>query len=748
MVKKVFAIDTAAGIQRDGTVFDVNFYTDGKWVRFQRGRPRKIGGYRSIVTDAHGYSRGIYVNSVDGINQVFNGYNNGLEVVNINNNGIGAGINQFTFTGLVLTLNTLVGGTLYTNGTYTAVSLTGGTGSGAKATVVVAGNVVTTVTLTTAGNGYSVGDILSATAASIGGTGSGFSITVAIINDGFTESDLNLWQFDSSFDSQGSGNQLLLAHPGQNLAQIDQTDNSPVLAGNIAGTTLSPLADTSGTNPTGDIIEVAGGVVVLHPYVFVYGDNGLIKNCVAGNPYDWNGADANETNVASTKIVKGLPVRGGSNAPSGLFWALDSLIRVSYTPTTVTVAGSPQTFYWRYDVISSQSSILSSQSVIEYDGIYYWCGVDRFLMYNGVVKEVTNNFNQNYFFDNLNYNQRQKVWAQKVPRFGEIWWFYPSGDSLECNNAIIYNIRENCWYDAGFSVGARRTAGYFSQVFKFPINAGEDPSPQVVLFSANIAVTNASATMTMSVNSQIAVGQLIVAPDVPTGTSVLAIVPNTAFTTATGTSGASTITVASATGILRGQLATGTGIGTAATVVSIVGTTVTLSVANSGAVSGDIGFSGTTVTMSAAATATAIELGSFETPPNLITLWQHEFGVDEVTGSQTDAIESYFQTSDLGWVQGSPAQTIPVGDNYQLHLERMEPDFVQSGEMTFQVTGRAFAQAEDVTSAPYPFGPDTRKIDLREQRRELRLIFSSNVQGGDYQLGKVLLHANVGDVRP
>jgi hypothetical protein len=78
----------------------------------------------------------------------------------------------------------------------------------------------------------------------------------------------------------------------------------------------------------------------------------------------------------------------------------------------------------------------------------------------------------------------------------------------------------------------------------------------------------------------------------------------------------------------------------------------------------------------------------------------------------------------------------------------MEPDFIMSGEMTFQVTGRTFAQAEDVTSDPYPFGPDTKKIDLREQRRELRLIFTSNVQGGDYQLGKILLSANVGDVRP
>jgi hypothetical protein len=30
----------------------------------------------------------------------------------------------------------------------------------------------------------------------------------------------------------------------------------------------------------------------------------------------------------------------------------------------------------------------------------------------------------------------------------------------------------------------------------------------------------------------------------------------------------------------------------------------------------------------------------------------------------------------------------------------------------------------------------------------LRLKFVSNVQGGDYQVGKLLLNANVGDVRP
>ena len=40
MTKKVFGIDTQPGIQRDGTVLDRSFYTDGRWVRFQRARPQ------------------------------------------------------------------------------------------------------------------------------------------------------------------------------------------------------------------------------------------------------------------------------------------------------------------------------------------------------------------------------------------------------------------------------------------------------------------------------------------------------------------------------------------------------------------------------------------------------------------------------------------------------------------------------------------------------------------------------------
>jgi hypothetical protein len=89
--------------------------------------------------------------------------------------------------GVITTLEntSLVGGINYTNGVYPNVSLTGGTGNGAVADIVVSGNAVTSVTIRNGGSFYVVGNSLSAAASDLGasGTGSGFSIPVATINN-------------------------------------------------------------------------------------------------------------------------------------------------------------------------------------------------------------------------------------------------------------------------------------------------------------------------------------------------------------------------------------------------------------------------------------------------------------------------------------------------------------------------------------------------------------------------------------
>ncbi len=57
-------IRSEPGIKRDGTQFEGDNYIDGQWCRFQRGLPRKIGGYRAITTQLPEIVRGIPVPSV------------------------------------------------------------------------------------------------------------------------------------------------------------------------------------------------------------------------------------------------------------------------------------------------------------------------------------------------------------------------------------------------------------------------------------------------------------------------------------------------------------------------------------------------------------------------------------------------------------------------------------------------------------------------------------------------------------
>lgn len=732
MTAKVFALDTKAGIQRDGTLFDKLFYNDGRWVRFQRGRPRKMLGYRVISDQLLGPSRGIWVNAKNNFTSIFSGYSDGLQVLTIDDNGVGSGVANFTLSN-------------------------------------------------------------------------------------FTASPLNLWQFDGFYSVLGGINNLL-AHPGQNLQAIDEDNDTPVLIGNITGTTMSQigvfsLSATSNNTTTitlaaADVrvgagqtvtgtgvpanttvvsvstasvvlsnattvmgaitvtfnnnISVSGGVVSLHPYVFVYGNAGLIRNCSAGDPTDWVSADANEVNVATGKVVQGLPVRGGSNAPSGLFWSVDSLIRVSYIGGTGT---PPQ--YWRYDIISSQTSILSSQCAIEYDGIYYWIGTDRFLLYNGTVKEIPNDMNQNYFFDNLNYAQRQKVWATKVPRYGEIWWFYPKGDATECTDAIIFNVREQTWYDAGEALGARRSAGYFSQVFAYPVEASWETLPVEIVFTDTFNEVSGSPFLYLDTyNTQVAINQIVTGSNIPASTSVLAITSSNIKTLGAITGG-SGYTNGVYTNV---PLTGGSGANARATIAVVGGSVTTVTLTQRGAAyqvgntlsatdanlggGGGAGFSvpvsalyAQAIEMSAAATGTGAVLLTFSLPPNRIQVFQHEIGVDAIDGQNVEAIESYFETNDLGWVSGGPSQPAMEGANRWLRLERVEPDFLLQGEMELIVTGRPYAQSEDYASDPYVFDSNTNKIDMKEQRRELRLRFRSNVVGGNYQTGRVILSADIGDVR-
>jgi hypothetical protein len=89
--------------------------------------------------------------------------------------------------------NNLVPGSLYINGVYQDVPLTGGAGAGATADITVVAGAVSSISIENPGSLYVEGDILSAEQTNLGGSGSGFQVTV----DSLTNSTGTSWLGDN-----------------------------------------------------------------------------------------------------------------------------------------------------------------------------------------------------------------------------------------------------------------------------------------------------------------------------------------------------------------------------------------------------------------------------------------------------------------------------------------------------------------------------------------------------------------------
>lgn len=400
MSTKPIKVRSEPGIKRDGTRYEGRGYIDGQWVRFQRGLPRKMGGYQSISSAIPEIARGINSYSGNGSQYVVIGGASSLSQAQIQNGSLTALVDR--------------------------------------------------------------------------------------VPAGLAVSSDNLWQFDYLFDTVATTTQLC-AHAAPNLI-IDSTVDEEIWVGDVFDVAI--LVD-SGMDP------VSGGIVALGPYLVAYGNFGYVGWSDANNV----SATLDFSNITQQKIVKGLPLRGTGGGPAGLLWSLDSLVRMTFNdPLTVT---------WNFDTLAADISVLSSQAIVQYDGIYYWPGVDRILMFNGVVRELPNDMNINFFYDNLNFTQRQKVFGFTNPRWGEIWWCFPFGNATECTNAIIYNVRENTWYDT-LLPDLGRSAGIYPKVYNRPFMVGavDTGTNQYVLWQHEVATDRIDGSSVQPIPSFFETGEI------------------------------------------------------------------------------------------------------------------------------------------------------------------------------------------------------------------------------------------------
>lgn len=215
--------------------------------------------------------------------------------------------------------------------------------------------------------------------------------------------------------------------------------------------------------------------VFVTPERFIFAlCNGLVVNvCSQGDPTTWIPATTNtafaRTLQIGTKLVGGKPL-----APYlSMVWSDNAAYLFQYTGNE---------FIYNSSVAGVDCGLIAPSAATTVDGFAYWMGPDNFYLYNGSVQPIPNVEDiRKYVFDALPDTLAYQCTAIYVPKYHEIFWFYPTAGSTNPTNYVIYHIDDQCWsvgaadfYSSASVTAGRASGSHFTSGDTSPVMAGTD----------------------------------------------------------------------------------------------------------------------------------------------------------------------------------------------------------------------------------------------------------------------------------
>jgi hypothetical protein len=117
--------------------------------------------------------------------------------------------------------------------------------------------------------------------------------------------------------------------------------------------------------------------------------------------------------------------------------------------------------------VSENITIMGPIAAVALEDQVYWMGQGAFYVYSGRVTELPCTV-KSYVFNDINLDQKEKIFAATNSEFNEVWWFYPSASADEIDRYVIFNYAENVWYFGSLT----RTAWQDKGISNFPLAAG------------------------------------------------------------------------------------------------------------------------------------------------------------------------------------------------------------------------------------------------------------------------------------
>lgn len=242
------------------------------------------------------------------------------------------------------------------------------------------------------------------------------------------------------------------------------------LTANLSATPTGSLITTSGTQSgtqsmiLEDVPKYQYSLIVSDAYRFllIFGCNPtdsstvdpmLIRWCSQESLVDWNPSATNT--AGSIRLSHGSQIiTVQQQRQEILVWTDSALFSIQYL-------GAP--LVWGSQILADNISIIGPNAIAVASSKTYWMGVDKFYVYDGVVRTLNCDLRR-YVFNDINKYQNFQVFAGTNEGFNEIWWFYCSANSTTVNRYVVYNYAENIWYYGSMA----RTAWSDSGLRQYP----------------------------------------------------------------------------------------------------------------------------------------------------------------------------------------------------------------------------------------------------------------------------------------
>jgi hypothetical protein len=278
----------------------------------------------------------------------------------------------------------------------------------------------------------------------------GSAATIDLIKD-----TLRLWMHDNF------GEDLVLNVMNGGIYYWDSSgglsNNRAVAISDLAGANASPTVATQVMVSDVDRHVIAFGCdPVDNPGVQ---DPLLIRFSSQESVTDWNPTALN--------TAGDLRIGSGSKIIVAVETRQQTIVFTDTSLHAMQYLGPPFTF--GIQKISENITIQSPNAAVAVDDRIFWMGRNEFYLYEGTVNRLPCTV-RDYVFNDINFDQAEKVFAAANTANSEIWWFYPSANSSENDRYVSFNYLEQAWSYGNLA----RTAWLDRGVEQLPIAASTD----------------------------------------------------------------------------------------------------------------------------------------------------------------------------------------------------------------------------------------------------------------------------------